>query len=407
MSGGPAATSISGRLVLDDRVAAGRITIEDGRITAVEIDDEDASGAGPLIAPGYVDVHVHGWGGHDAMGDRAALDGMARALLRRGVTSFLPTAVSAPLPALAAFAERVRAWLPDAPSDGAEPLGLNLEGPFLAGPKRGAHDLAALLLPNEAARTDLEPLLDGLRLITIAPELPDAPDLIGWFHDQGVAVSLGHSAATLDEARAGYAAGATGTTHLFNAMTGLDHRAPGLALAALLDERAFVELIADGIHVHPGLWGLIERMKPPGRLVLVSDAVALAGTGDGVGRLGSLDVEVRGERVTLAGTTTLAGSVLALDLAVRKRRGGGSPDHGRHRRRDPRPARLARHHRPRPPRRRPARRHRGARRRALGSAGHARRSVGLGPRAQRGGIAANVRSMSSSKRTVASVTTSR
>ena len=141
MSDGPAATSISGRLVLDDRVAAGRITIEDGRIAAVDLDDGDASGAEPLIAPGYVDVHVHGWGGHDAMGDRAALDGMARALLRRGVTSFLPTAVSAPLPALAAFAERVRAWLPDAPADGAEPLGLNLEGPFLAAPKRGAHDL--------------------------------------------------------------------------------------------------------------------------------------------------------------------------------------------------------------------------------------------------------------------------
>ena len=87
------------------------------------------------------------------MGDRAALDGMARVLLRRGVTSFLPTAVSAPLPALAAFAERVRAWLPDAPADGAEPLGLNLEGPFLAAPKRGAHDLAALLLPGEAAKS--------------------------------------------------------------------------------------------------------------------------------------------------------------------------------------------------------------------------------------------------------------
>ena len=319
MSNGAAATSLSGRLILDDRVASGRITIREGRIAEVDLDGGDLTGGGePLIAPGYVDVHVHGWGGHDAMGDHAALDGMARALLRRGVTSFLPTAVSAPLPALAAFAERVRAWLPEATPDGAEPLGLNLEGPFLAAPKRGAHDLAALLVPSEAARTDLEPLLDGLRLITIAPELPGAPDLIRWFHDHGVTVSLGHSAATVDEARAGYAAGATGTTHLFNAMTGLDHRTPGLALAALLDERALVELIADGIHVHPGLWRLIERLKEPGRLVLVSDAVALAGTGDRVGRLGSLDVEIRGDRVTLAGTTTLAGSVLALDVAVRK-----------------------------------------------------------------------------------------
>jgi N-acetylglucosamine-6-phosphate deacetylase len=100
-------------------------------------------------------------------------------------------------------------------------------------------------------------------------------------------------------------------------MSGLDHRTPGLALAALLDDRVHVELIADGVHVHPSMWSLIARVKPANRLVLVSDAVALAGTGDGRGRLGSLEVEVRGDRVTLAGTTTLAGSVLALDTAVR------------------------------------------------------------------------------------------
>jgi len=258
------------------------------------------------------------------MGDRASLDGMARGLLRRGVTSFLPTAVSAPLATLIDVAKRVRAWRPDAPDDGAEPIGLNLEGPFLADPKRGAHDPAALLAPADVEMGALEPLLDGLRLITIAPELPGAAELIARLVSRGVAVSLGHSAATLDVARAGYAAGATGTTHLFNAMSGLDHRAPGLALAALLDDRVHVELIADGIHVHPSMWALIARAKPPGRLVLVSDAVALAGTGDGLGRLGSLDVEVRGDRVTLAGTTTLAGSVLALDSAVRNVVAAGS-----------------------------------------------------------------------------------
>ena len=168
------------------------------------------SGAEPLIAPGYVDVHVHGWGGHDAMGDRAALDGMARRCFVAASPPSCPPPSPRPSPRSPHSLSGVRAWLPDAPADGAEPLGLNLEGPFLAAPKRGAHDLAALLLPSEAARADLEPLLDGLRLITIAPELPGAPDLIRWFHDRGVAVSLGHSAATLDEARAGYAAGATG-----------------------------------------------------------------------------------------------------------------------------------------------------------------------------------------------------
>lgn len=324
----PGATgTVSGRLVLDDRVAAGRITTEDGRIVAVALDEEAAAedsstegpsaGDGPYLAPGFVDVHVHGWGGHDAMGDTAALDGMARALLRRGVTSFLPTAVTAPLGELRAFAERVRAWLPNAPADGAEPLGFNLEGPFLAPSRRGAHDPAHLQVPAGVPRAALEPLADGLRLLTIAPELPGATDLIGWLRARGAAISLGHSAATLPEARAGYAAGATSTTHLFNAMTGVDHRAPGLAVAALLDDEAYVELIADGIHVDPALWTLITRLKPRDRLLLVSDAIALAGTGDGRSRIGGLDVEVVGQRVTLAGTSTLAGSVLALDTAVR------------------------------------------------------------------------------------------
>jgi N-acetylglucosamine-6-phosphate deacetylase len=251
------------------------------------------------------------------MGDRAALDGMARRLLRRGVTSFLPTAVTAPLDDLAAFTERVRAWQPDAPADGADPLGFNLEGPFLAPGRRGAHDAAFLRAPGDVAETALEPLIDGLRLITVAPELPGALELIRWLHERDVAVSVGHSAATLVEARAGYAAGARSTTHLFNAMSGLDHRAPGVAAAALLDDAVYVELIADGLHVDPGLWPLVTRLKPRDRLLLVSDGIALAGIGDGRGGIGSLEVEVVGSRVTLLGTSTLAGSVTGLDQMVR------------------------------------------------------------------------------------------
>jgi len=327
-------TELVGALVLDDRVVRGRIIIEHGWIAAVELDeddDPDAPAAGdaqdgrPYLAPGYVDVHVHGWGGHDAMGDLAALDGMARALLRRGVTSFLPTAVSAPLPALVAFADRVRAWMPEAPADGSQPLGVNLEGPFLAPERRGAHDAAVLVAPADVPREALTPLMQDLRLITIAPELPGALDLIAWFAGRGVAVSLGHSAATMAEAAAGYAAGARSTTHLFNAMSGVDHRAPGVAAAALLDDAAWVELIADGVHVHPSLWALITRLKPADRLLLVSDAIALAGMGDGQGWIGGLPVEVAGGRVTLAGTTTLAGSMLSLDVAVRNTVQAGIP----------------------------------------------------------------------------------
>jgi N-acetylglucosamine-6-phosphate deacetylase len=318
-------TSVRGRLVLDHRVEPGRIAIEDGWIADVEPIDAGpgrATGAPsaeemPYLAPGFVDLHVHGGGGHDAMGGAAALDGMAQHLLRRGVTGFLPTAVTAPLPTLVEFAETVRDWVPAAPVNGAEPLGFNLEGPFLAEARGGAHDPAFLSVPADVDRRDLEPLLDGLRLLTVAPELPGALELIGWLREHGIATSMGHSAATVEQGRAGYAAGGSSTTHLFNAMSGIDHRAPGLAVAALLDDEAYVELIADGVHVHPALWPLIRRLKPADRLMLVSDAIGLAGMGDGRARIGGLEVEVVGQRVTLVGTTTLAGSVIALDDAVR------------------------------------------------------------------------------------------
>ncbi|HET7493940.1 MAG TPA: N-acetylglucosamine-6-phosphate deacetylase [Candidatus Limnocylindrales bacterium] len=311
--------NVRARLVLDDRVVVGRLGIDDGRIVSVDTEPDGRPDDPPLpyLAPGFVDVHVHGWGGHDAMGEAADLDGMARALLRRGVTSFLPTAVSAPLDALTVFAERVRSWIPRAPDDGAEPLGFNLEGPFLAPDRRGAHAAAHLRTPAEVGAGRIEALTEGLRLITIAPELPGALEAIRMLRSRGVAVSLGHSAAVASEARAGYTAGASSTTHLFNAMTGVDHRTPGVAVAALLDDAAYVELIADGIHVHPDLWALISRLKPPERLLLVSDALSVAGTGDGRGRIGELEVEVSGDRATLVGTDTLAGSVIALDHAVR------------------------------------------------------------------------------------------
>ena len=313
--------TVVGRMVLDDRVEAGRIVIVDGRIAAIEPDDAEADG--PFVTPGFVDVHVHGGGGNDAMDGGRALDGMARHLLRHGVTSFLPTAVTAPLPVLARFAEEVRGWMPVAPGDGAEPLGFNLEGPFLAPSRKGAHDRALLRIPADVAFDDLASLLGGLRVMTIAPELPGALELIGWLHERGVVTSMGHSAATLEQARAGYAAGGTTTTHLFNAMNGVDHRAPGLAVAALGDNSAYVELIADGEHVHRSLWPIITRTKPSDRLLLVSDAISLAGMGDGRARVGGLEVEVVAQRVTLVGTTTLAGSVIALDTAVRNLAGSG------------------------------------------------------------------------------------
>jgi N-acetylglucosamine-6-phosphate deacetylase len=318
--------SVAGRLVLAGGVVPGRLAIDDGWIAAVIEDPGDLEAArGPLIAPGFVDVHCHGWGGHDATGDADALTGMARALLRHGVTSFLPTAPTLPEADIPRFADTVRRWMPVAPDDGAEPLGFNLEGPFLAPARKGAHDPALLRTPASIAPEVLEAALDGLRIYTIAPELEGSLALIERLTALGIWASIGHSNATLEEARAGYAAGGRTTTHLFNAMTGVDHRLPGLAVAALLTDDAYVELIADGNHVHPALWPIIARTKPADRLVLVSDALPIAGMGDGEGRVGGLAVEVRGGRATLAGRDTLAGSVIALDTAVRSLVREGQP----------------------------------------------------------------------------------
>jgi N-acetylglucosamine-6-phosphate deacetylase len=300
----------------------GRVAIEDDRIAAVTPDDIGATG--PFVTPGFIDVHVHGWGGHDAMGGPEALSGMARALARHGVTAFLPTAVTAPIATLHRFAADVRDWMRDPPPDGAQPLGSNLEGPFLSPRRKGAHRPEHLRPPSAVSEVDLAPLRDGLRVITIAPELPGAIELIAALAAEGVIVSLGHSEATVAEARAGYAAGARSTTHLFNAMSGVAHRQPGLAVAALLDDAAWTELIADGHHVDAELWPLIRRLKPRDRLLLVSDALALAGTGATSGSIGGLNVLVDGDRVTLADGTTLAGSVLALDSAVRNVVAAGS-----------------------------------------------------------------------------------
>jgi N-acetylglucosamine-6-phosphate deacetylase len=233
------------------------------------------------------------------------------------VTSFLPTAVTASLETLAEFAERVRAWLPASPDDGAAPLGFNIEGPFIAPARKGAQNADFIAVPAEVPAARIEPLLAGLRVMTVAPEVPGALELIGRLRRAGVAVSLGHSMATWQEARAGYEAGAVTTTHLFNAMVGLDHRNPGLALAALTSDGVFVELIADGHHVAPPVWPLIVRMKPADRILLVSDAVALAGTPVRRGLLGGLEVAVDGDRCTLVSDGRLAGSLIALDSAVR------------------------------------------------------------------------------------------
>ena len=351
------------------RGRVGRIAIEDGTIVAVDADDGSGAAAddAPLPRAGFVDVHVHGGGGHDAMGDRAPLDGMARHLLRRGVTGFLPTAVTAPLTDLIDFAERVRDWLPDAPADGAEPLGLQPRGavPRRRPPGRPRPDPPARS-GRRPGRDDLEPLVDGLRLLTIAPELPGALDLIGWFRERGVATSMGHSAATCR----GGARRIRGRRHVHDPPVQRDdRRRPPLRPASRSPRCSTTRRTSNSSPTASmsirRIWPLILRLKPADRLLLVSDAISLAGDG----RRPGADRRSRGR-----GRRATGHSRRDLDpgrVRHRPRRRGPQPrrlgrtvaDSGRRGEREP-AARSSAIAGSRPDRCRPARRPRRARRRA-------------------------------------------
>ena len=302
-------------------IADGTVLIADGRIVAVggpellippAADARDATGL--LLTPGFIDLQVNGGFGLDFTADPATIWAVAAALPRSGVTTFLPTIITSP-PAVARAAQGVLADGPPAGWRGARPLGLHLEGPFLNPGKKGAHNPAYLRRPSAADLNGWSPA-EGVRLVTLAPELPWAGQAIAELARRGVVVSAGHSLATFDEAAAGFDAGARYVTHLFNAMPTLHHREPGLVAAALADPRITVGLVADGLHVHPALVGLLWRWLGPERLNLVTDAMAALGTGPGEYVLGDYRVTVDDDSARLA-DGTLAGCVLSLDAMLR------------------------------------------------------------------------------------------
>jgi len=278
-----------------------------------------------ILAPGFIDLHIHGGAGHDVMEAGAgALPPVERLLVSHGVSSYFPTTVTAPLDAtlsaLTRLADAIEAAEPSPqPQNGelrARPLGIHLEGPFISHKRRGVHPPENLLAPSPAAFDRFWQAARGhIRVLTIAPELPGALEVIKLASSRGVCVSLGHSNADLDAARAGFAAGARHATHTFNAMRPLDHRDPGILGEVLTDSRLSAEIIADGIHVDPVIVQLFLKAKGPEAAVLITDATAATGMPDGRYRLGSLEVEVKDGRCMVG--DSLAGSVLTMDRAVR------------------------------------------------------------------------------------------
>jgi len=260
----------------------------------------------------YTDIHCHGGGGH-AFGD--SVEGTLAALAAHrahGTSRVVASLVSEPLERTARAMSVIREAM--AADEGI--LGVHLEGPFLSPARKGAHDPAALAIPTADAVDALLEAADGIiRQITIAPELPHALDAISRFVEAGVVVAVGHSDADAAMAREAFDRGATLVTHAFNAMHGIVGRAPGIVGAALADERVTLEVIADGIHVDPTLIAALFRAAP-GRVVLMTDAMAAAAAPEGRYLLGGLDVDVANGRAVVAGTDTLAGSTLTMDRAI-------------------------------------------------------------------------------------------
>jgi N-acetylglucosamine-6-phosphate deacetylase len=313
------------QLLLEGRLAGrGSVVVEGGRVAAVRpglVDDVDLRLESGVLTAGMVDLQLNGAVGVDlAQADDDGWAAVAAHVASHGVTAFCPTFITAPLPSLrgaltatAAARERLGACV----------LGAHVEGPFLSPDRPGAHPVEHLLDPTPDA---VEALLEGLppALVTLAPERPDALKAIARLADAGVAVSLGHSDATTAQARAGAVAGARLVTHLFNAMRPLHHREPGLIGAALTDERLVSGIVADGVHVADEVLR-IAFAAAPGRIALVSDAVAAAGMAPGPFRIGPVTASARADGPPRLADGTLAGSALHLDEAVRHVVGLGVP----------------------------------------------------------------------------------
>lgn len=305
-----------------NRIPEAAVLIENSKITQVGPlteatgwpDAERFDADGLLLIPGLIELQINGAFGLDFTAEPETIFQVAEKLPQFGVTSFLPTIITSPLEKIA----RAQAILhTGAPADyrGALPLGLHIEGPFLNPERKGAHRTDYLRLPNLADYANFTPDT-GVRLVTLAPELPGAGEIILELTRRGIVVSAGHSTASYAQAQAGFQLGIRYATHLFNAMSPLLQFDPGLPGAVLAEPDLCFGLIPDGIHVHPALVNLVWKLTGPGRMTLVSDAMAALGMPVGKYLLGDLDVIVDETSARLP-NGVLAGSILDHTSALR------------------------------------------------------------------------------------------
>ncbi|WP_077037250.1 N-acetylglucosamine-6-phosphate deacetylase [Pelomonas sp. KK5] len=306
---------VTGYVLTPQGFIRGTLTHENGRITRIEgapADEIDArAGSEPLILPGFIDCHVHGGGGRDTMEGADAAATISRMHARHGTTAMLATTMTAPMGEIEAALRALGPLCRERVPGGARVLGVHLEGPYINPGKLGAQpDFAK---PASLAEIGALHALAPIRLITLAPELPGNLELIAQLREAGFIVQIGHTAGSYEDGLAALSRGAAGFTHLFNAMTGLHHREPGMTGAALAHAE-YAEVIPDLLHVHPGALRAALRAIPC--LFCVTDSTAAAGMPDGDYQLGRQTVTKCLGGVRLA-DGTLAGSTLTMDQALR------------------------------------------------------------------------------------------
>ncbi|HKW89368.1 MAG TPA: N-acetylglucosamine-6-phosphate deacetylase [Candidatus Acidoferrales bacterium] len=314
-----------------EEISDAAIVVENGKIAAVGSRDAVPVPAGApeilardmIVVPGFVDIHIHGAGGHDVMSStEEALGAVARTVARHGTTSIVATTVTAPPDETRKCLEQITHYIKSPAnarppeSTAAEILGIHLEGPFISLTRRGVHPAGAISKPS-AALLDryLETAAGLVKILTLAPEVPGALDLVERAYARGVVVALGHTDATYEQAHAAIFRGARHAVHVFNAMRPFSHRETGVLGAVLTDSNVTAEVIADGVHVDDPALRLLLTVKGPELVILVSDGTAATGMKDGSYRLGTFDVTVSGG-VCRNREGKLAGSTLTLDRAV-------------------------------------------------------------------------------------------
>ena len=321
----PNLTILRGANVLraDGRIGPADLLIEDERIADVRPDIPAPENAaiidvtGLTLLPGFIDVHVHGGGGMSLItNDSEEVRRYARWVVSRGVTAFLPTICGDTLEhGLASTRTATEAVGPI--EGGATAIGINLEGPFISPDRTGAIPREWLQTPSLEMLKELDRAANGtLAVMTVAPELPGAVQLIAAADERGIVISIGHTDATYEQTLIGFAAGARHVTHAFNAMRPLHHRDPGPLAAARDWPEATIEMIADGVHLHPATVRLLAHAFGPQRVCLVTDAVPPAGLGIGVFRIGGQEATLLGDAIRLP-DGTIAGSATTMDALVR------------------------------------------------------------------------------------------